>query len=112
MVQSVEAIRESFKKKYALKFQLIINNYGFMHERLQSESLQTLFALATEDSLVAQVKESLDFHVEQFSQYVWKETRSVLKRLFAKSGGLVENFPELSEVCQFLIELVGPARRA
>lgn len=37
MVQSVEAIRESFKKKYALKFQLIINNYGFMHERLQSE---------------------------------------------------------------------------
>jgi hypothetical protein len=33
-IQQVESKRELYKKKYALKFQFIINNYGFIYSKL------------------------------------------------------------------------------
>lgn len=47
IVQKIEQIRDQFKKKYAAKFQFIINNYGFMYSRL--DSCQALFSLVSKD---------------------------------------------------------------
>ena len=45
----IEGRREQYKKKFALKFQFVINNYGFMHSRLEPASLQQLFGLLADE---------------------------------------------------------------
>ncbi|TNV87321.1 hypothetical protein FGO68_gene13490 [Halteria grandinella] len=100
IVQVIEAKREAFKKKYALKFQFIIKNYGYMYSRLESQKTQALLGLITKDqdpseTLVAQLRQSLDFHIDQFSQFVWKDPRSLLKKMFNKNGALVPEFKEI-----------------
>jgi hypothetical protein len=42
-IQSVEAKRDALKKKHALKYQFVLNNYGLLLSHL--EPVQNLFSL-------------------------------------------------------------------
>ena len=73
-IQLVESQREQYKKKYSLKFQFVLNNYGFIYSKLSK--CQSLFGLAgKEESVMTEIKASLEFHGAQFGQYIWKEVR-------------------------------------
>jgi hypothetical protein len=79
-IQAVEAQREIYKKKPALKCQLVLNNYGLLLSHLEAHS--ALYALAgkqDEQSVLAEVRQSFEYHAEAFSTHVWKEARAAIK---------------------------------
>ena len=93
----MESQRELYKKKYSLKFQFVLNNYGYIYSKLSK--CQALFGLASKDEAVMEdIKASLEFHGAQFGQYVWKDVRQKLKEeVFAENGKLQENIKEVAE---------------
>lgn len=71
--------------------------------------MQSLFSLGNseqEDSLIFQVKQSLDFHIDRFSQYIWKGVRDLVKKLFTsdKKGSVSSDYEQISQV-KFLSHL-------
>ena len=60
-IQLVESQRELYKKKYSLKFQFVLNNYGYIYSKLNK--CQALFGLAgKEESVMSEIKASLEYH--------------------------------------------------
>ena len=70
----MEAKKKLFNKQYAAKFQFIINNYGYIMSKLPVDMIQ-------DEDLIEEVRQSLQHHIEQFGLYVWKDVRSLLKKI-------------------------------
>ncbi|CDW88717.1 ring-h2 finger protein rha1b [Stylonychia lemnae] len=98
-VQEVEQRKDALKKQYAQKFQFIINNYGLMNYRI--DQFETVFKL-TDLDLVTQLKESLQFHVEQFGLYFWKSVRPLLQKI--QEAKKDKNFEQISDEIQQKID--------
>jgi hypothetical protein len=70
------------KKKHALKYQFVLNNYGLLLSHL--EPVQSLYSLAkdADQPVISEVRQSFEYHAEQFSQYIWKDVRNAIKAGF------------------------------